>query len=212
MVSRKKNDEIYEVLRSRIYTGQLQGDSVLVESELAQEFSLSRTPIRQVLQRLAIENLIETRNGVGTIVVSEDLSGMATDLYCCKELLRTSSGLALTGIDEHAAFELSGLSSVIAKLKSDNSVETLWRYYSKMSQLVTLQIDHDILNRAISLLFGRIFRQMIICPQLDFEYIVQFVFEEHAAAMEQGESESLVSIREKFVTKIQQRLLSQEES
>ncbi|WP_246777080.1 GntR family transcriptional regulator [Microvirga sp. VF16] len=38
------------------------------ESALAEEFGVSRTPIRQVLQQLALFGLVESRNGVGTVV------------------------------------------------------------------------------------------------------------------------------------------------
>ncbi|WP_246777008.1 GntR family transcriptional regulator [Microvirga sp. VF16] len=40
----------------------------LSESALAEEFGVSRTPIRQVLQQLALFGLVESRNGVGTVV------------------------------------------------------------------------------------------------------------------------------------------------
>lgn len=38
------------------------------EAALADEFGVSRTPIRQVLQQLALFGLVESRNGVGTVV------------------------------------------------------------------------------------------------------------------------------------------------
>ncbi|MCZ4088811.1 GntR family transcriptional regulator [Sinorhizobium psoraleae] len=40
----------------------------LSEAALADEFGVSRTPIRQVLQQLALFGLVESRNGVGTVV------------------------------------------------------------------------------------------------------------------------------------------------
>ncbi len=40
----------------------------LSETALAEEFGVSRTPIRQVLQQLALFGLVETRNGIGTVV------------------------------------------------------------------------------------------------------------------------------------------------
>jgi DNA-binding GntR family transcriptional regulator len=43
---------------------------VLREADLAAEFKVSRTPIRTVLQRLAFGGLIESRDGVGTIVTT----------------------------------------------------------------------------------------------------------------------------------------------
>ncbi|MER8607582.1 GntR family transcriptional regulator [Mesorhizobium sp. M1233] len=37
----------------------------LLATELAAEFNVSRTPVRQALQRLDYEGLVETKNGVG---------------------------------------------------------------------------------------------------------------------------------------------------
>ena len=42
--------------------------SLLSEAALAVEFGVSRTPIREILQRLAQEGLVESRNGVGTLI------------------------------------------------------------------------------------------------------------------------------------------------
>ncbi|OCC05537.1 GntR family transcriptional regulator [Labrys sp. WJW] len=44
----------------------------LSEHELANEFAVSRTPIRQALQRLEYDGLAAARNGVGTIVTGLD--------------------------------------------------------------------------------------------------------------------------------------------
>jgi DNA-binding GntR family transcriptional regulator len=45
---------------------------MLHEERLAAEFNVSRTPIRQALQKLDFEGLVRTRNGVGTIVTGVD--------------------------------------------------------------------------------------------------------------------------------------------
>ena len=44
-------------------------DLVLHETSLTAQYGMSRTPIRQILQRLAYERLVETRSGVGTMAV-----------------------------------------------------------------------------------------------------------------------------------------------
>src|SRR3982750_3276441 len=71
---------IYEELRDRICILRYPPAHVLRESELAAEFGVSRTPIRQVLQRLEVEGFVETRNGVGTIVTGVDFKAFR-DVY-----------------------------------------------------------------------------------------------------------------------------------
>ena len=61
-------DAIYETLRDRICLGQYNRGDIFHEANLGQEFKVSRTPIRQVLQRLAFEKLAIVKTGVGTVV------------------------------------------------------------------------------------------------------------------------------------------------
>ncbi|MEX3936673.1 GntR family transcriptional regulator [Paraburkholderia phymatum] len=64
--------DIYLTLRDRICSLHYPPGTLLGETVLAEEFEVSRTPIRQVLQRLEYEGLVETKNGVGTIVSGVD--------------------------------------------------------------------------------------------------------------------------------------------
>lgn len=63
---------IFRTLRDRICLLDYPPGTVLREADLAAEFGVSRTPVRSVLQRLAQDGLIESRDGVGTIVTAPD--------------------------------------------------------------------------------------------------------------------------------------------
>jgi DNA-binding GntR family transcriptional regulator len=52
---------IYEILRSEIVTGALRPNERLVETDLAERLVVSRTPIRESMQRLAAEGLVTNR-------------------------------------------------------------------------------------------------------------------------------------------------------
>ncbi|MGF6931017.1 DNA-binding GntR family transcriptional regulator [Paraburkholderia sp. UCT70] len=69
---RNQTPDIYTTVRDRICSLHYPPGTLLGESLLAEEFEVSRTPIRQVLQRLEYEGLVETKNGVGTIVSGVD--------------------------------------------------------------------------------------------------------------------------------------------
>ena len=64
--------QIYEQLRQRIATRAYPPGMRLSESELATEFGLSRTPVRQALQRLSTDGLVSIKNGVGVTVTDLD--------------------------------------------------------------------------------------------------------------------------------------------
>ena len=59
--------DILDDLRSRIFRAPADQDFLLRETEIAKEFGLSRTPVRQMFQALAAEHLLETRTGVGSV-------------------------------------------------------------------------------------------------------------------------------------------------
>lgn len=61
---------IHRALRERICLLAYPPGTQLSEAELAAEFGVSRTPLRRVLARLEFEGLVESRQGVGTLVTT----------------------------------------------------------------------------------------------------------------------------------------------
>lgn len=60
---------IQRVLLERICLLHYKPGDQLKEAELAREFGVSRTPVRDALNRISHLGMIESRNGVGTVVV-----------------------------------------------------------------------------------------------------------------------------------------------
>ena len=58
-----------ELLKRICFLDYQPGDQ-LKEAELAAEFGVSRTPVRDAISRISHLGLVETRNGVGTVVVA----------------------------------------------------------------------------------------------------------------------------------------------
>ncbi len=84
-------DRIYKEIRERICLLDYQPGTLLNEGLLAEEFAVSRTPVRNVLLRLNYEGLVETRNGVGTIVTDLDFK-MFKDIYELRMRLAEMAG------------------------------------------------------------------------------------------------------------------------
>ncbi|WP_371029973.1 GntR family transcriptional regulator [Pseudoclavibacter sp. JSM 162008] len=59
---------VIEQIRSGIVTGRFEPGELLAEIRLAEEFQVSRTPIREALKQLQIEGLVEIRPRVGSFV------------------------------------------------------------------------------------------------------------------------------------------------
>jgi GntR family transcriptional regulator len=61
---------LYEILRGNIVSGKWQpGDMISPESELIERYQVSRTTVRQVLDILVSEGMIEREQGRGTFVI-----------------------------------------------------------------------------------------------------------------------------------------------
>jgi DNA-binding GntR family transcriptional regulator len=71
--ARERFERIYLILRDRICLLDYPPGSHLSEEELAQEFQISRTPVRRVLARLESEGLVQSVHGVGTLVTDVDI-------------------------------------------------------------------------------------------------------------------------------------------
>ena len=98
--SKQSNKDAYSVILEAIDFGIYKPGDRLVESELAERLGVSRTPIREALQRLETQSLLE-RDGRSLIVASLDHNQMA-ELYVVR---RELEGLAARLAAKHATEE-----------------------------------------------------------------------------------------------------------
>ena len=92
--------DAYDLILEAIDSGVFKPGDRLVESELAERFHVSRTPIREALQRLETQSML-TRMGRSLIVASLDHNQLA-ELYTVRNELE---GLAARLAAQHAAPE-----------------------------------------------------------------------------------------------------------
>jgi DNA-binding GntR family transcriptional regulator len=80
-----RSHEVYDQLRAEIASGELRPNERLIELELAQRLSVSRTPIRESIQRLAADGLVVNRRRAW--FVREHSPAEITSLYEVREAL-----------------------------------------------------------------------------------------------------------------------------
>lgn len=67
--SRTLAEQVVDALVEPIHSGQLKpGDKLPTESEIVQQFGVSRTVVREAISRLQARRVVETRHGIGTFV------------------------------------------------------------------------------------------------------------------------------------------------
>jgi DNA-binding GntR family transcriptional regulator len=81
-------------MRRRIISGEVAPDVALSEVALAEEFGVSRTPVREALKQLQTEGLVETRPRVGTFVTTPSRREI-TEMFEMKELLEGAAARLL---------------------------------------------------------------------------------------------------------------------
>jgi len=97
---RPVNTDAYSMILEAIDIGTYRPGDRLVESELAERFGVSRTPVREALQRLETQSLL-ARDGRSLIVASLDHNQMS-ELYVVR---RELEGLAASLAARHATQE-----------------------------------------------------------------------------------------------------------
>ncbi len=128
-------EQTYEALRGSILSGTLVPGARLVETRLAAELQVSRTPIREAMRQLQREGLVaaDARGGMRVITVSvED----AVQLYDCRLALET---LAVTAACAQAqAADLQALEQAVQRAEAAVQGADTWP-----DPLELLSLDHQ---------------------------------------------------------------------
>jgi DNA-binding GntR family transcriptional regulator len=97
--SKSLHEQTYQALRTSILTGDLVSGDRLVETQLAQQLQVSRTPIREAIRQLQREGLVTADSGEGLRVTAISVAD-AVQLYDCRIALEQ---LSVAGACEQAS-------------------------------------------------------------------------------------------------------------
>ena len=110
--ARSQSEAAYLRIRDRIVSLDMAPGSVVHESRLREELEIGRTPIREALQRLALENLVKSIPHRGTFVTDVNITDLARITEVRVVLEAHAARLAaerLAGPDRVAVQELLGV-------------------------------------------------------------------------------------------------------
>ncbi|MGR3802797.1 GntR family transcriptional regulator [Marinibacterium profundimaris] len=97
---------VYEILRNEIIELKIAPGSPIDETLLSERFSMSRTPIREALVRLAADGLLTTLTNRTTIVSNIDFIQMGAFFDALTLMYRVTTRLAA---EHHAEDEIAGI-------------------------------------------------------------------------------------------------------
>ena len=135
---------VYTALRDAIVAGQLEPGRQISENELAARLGVSRTPIREALQRLREERLVAVVPQYGTFVTHISESGVS-DAQFVREALECAAvrGTALRARDQ----DLAALEAIIRRqdaAREANDFDSFYVLDDELHQLLCDLSGHDI--------------------------------------------------------------------
>lgn len=177
--SRPAAPDAYSLILTAIDEGIYRPGDRLVESELAERLGMSRTPVREALQRLETQSLL-TRDGRSLIVASLDHNQLA-ELYVVRAELE---GLAARLAAKHATIEevrvLRDMVEADRKLASDP--KALSRANKRFHRQIHLASHNRYLIQQLDLVHRSM--ALLATTSLEAEGRAPATIAEHAAIVE----------------------------
>jgi len=124
-VTRLVAERAYDELRDRIVTLELPPGTVLREDELMAEMGIGRTPLREAVKRLALENLVAVQPRRGTFVTAVDTADIQNITEVRAELEGYAAELAAVRLDPETRTRAEALLREIEELKESGDPHSL---------------------------------------------------------------------------------------
>jgi DNA-binding GntR family transcriptional regulator len=129
-------ERAYLDLRDRIVTLHLPPGTVLREDELMSEMGIGRTPLREAVKRLALENLVEVQPRRGTFVSAVEAADIQTITEVRAELEAYAAELAALRLDPETHAAAEALRADIESLDGAGDQDLLMRVDERIHRFV----------------------------------------------------------------------------
>lgn len=187
--------EIHAELRERIILLDLPPGARLREEQLAEQFGVSRTPIRQVLDRLEFEGLVEQGEGRGARVSALDPKELR-DIWAMRLRIAemVSDFIRLPSGGETLA-SLEAIRNELAELKETRDTRSLGALYNRYHEVMLTLVGNAALARIHDLLYvqtARVWMQFL--PEMDID--------EEIDIMAQEVGETMAAVAERSATEV----------
>ena len=130
------SDRAYAELRERIVTARLAPGTVLREDALMRELGVGRTPLREAVQRLALENLVAVQPRSGTYVTAVDAADIVHISEVRAELEAHAAELAARRLDDSTRDRARALLRALSARADGDDQQGLIRLDESIHRLV----------------------------------------------------------------------------
>lgn len=192
-------NEIYHDLRERICLLDLEPGARLTEDALAREFGVSRTPIRQVLNRLDHERLVRQRAGEGATVANVDIKELR-DVWAVRlKMMEMIDGFIRVPAPPATLDELAVIQAELEEIRHSRDIRALGSLYNRYHQTVmdvfsneTLRWIHDLLYHQTARVWLQFLPEMDLDRELD---LMGEEIEQTIDAMQRSTGHALAEVR-----------------
>lgn len=149
-------ERVYEALEAGIVGGTFPPGSHLREDDLAGQLGVSRNPVREALQRLMHDGLVDHRSGKGIFVHAPSLREVE-EVYHVRALLESEAArLAAENIDEAGLAKLSELLVLGADAVVKKDAELLLELNERFHDTILTAADNSVMSKMMVTLQRRI--------------------------------------------------------
>ena len=151
--------QVYEVLRETILTGKLKPGEKITEVEIAEELNVSRTPVREAIRMLELEDLIVIVPQRGVFVAGIKSIKEINDIFQVRsELEGLAAFLTAQNISEEQLSRMDNYTDQIKKCIENNDLERCIEIDISFHQIIYEASDNKWLQKLLDTLFEQITR------------------------------------------------------
>lgn len=168
------NPKIYNKLKQRILYFEYAPGEILNEKQIAVEFNVSRTPVREALLRLEWEKLVTIIPRAGIIVSKVEFHQLREVFQTRAPLEGLLARLAAAAIQEHHFTQLEAIKDECISILDNRSRKSLLEVDMKFRQVLHDVTNNDSLRETSDYLYYQTQRLWhLIFDKMDFSLLVE---------------------------------------
>ncbi|MCF1709400.1 GntR family transcriptional regulator [Tabrizicola sp. J26] len=163
-MNKRKSDEAYAELRSRIMMAILPPNAVLDEKRLTEDLSIGRTPLREAVLRLEQEGLVVSMGRRGYVVASATPADLMRAYELRRELECFTAGLAA---ERRGPEDLAKFDAFLARMEAemdDHREDVHWQLAAdeEFHRIIADASDNRFAKQYLNFLFGLSVRSLYV--------------------------------------------------
>lgn len=143
-------DEIYNILKNRVINLEYEPGQILNEEDIANEFNVSRTPIRKIFQQLNSDKLLNIIPRFGAQVTPIDFKYMKSVFEVTRNLDPFAARLAVGRISQNQIEELEGIMERLNNYNLDEDYQRAIKDDERFHDIIFLSSGNQCLAEMLT--------------------------------------------------------------